>query len=112
MKRIRLIHGILLIIVLYVILRLMYINFVPLWDGWEYYGHGCILQAAQERFSIWNLDCHNHMSWAYILLYVVFQWLQPGNIYLLHLPSILLGILSIWFFYKLMTLILDKTIYP
>ena len=92
--------GLFFIVGVYIGIKFLFSTFIPFWDGGVYY-YACLAPAVRLSFNLSNFNCFGHPSFIYILLIAVFQFISPGNIYLLHFPITLLGILSIITFYKI-----------
>lgn len=97
----------LLIISAFLLLRLLYLDFVYIWDGgYIYYD---ILSTVRHSFNIFNFNMVGHPSFIYILFLSLSQYLDPGNNYLLNLQLLFLDILAVFAFYKiLLALFPDK----
>lgn len=89
----------LLILLLYVGIKFLFSGFIPFWDGGQYY-YGCLGPAILAPFNLANFNCFGHPSFMYMFLIGIFQYIQPGNIFLLHLPITLLGAASVVAFFK------------
>lgn len=92
-------YGIFYILISYFLIRLNYIDFVPIWDGYIYYDG--LLKAVQSPFSLLNFNIVGHTSAVYMLFLSLSQYLDLGNYYLLNLENILLALVAIYFFYKI-----------
>jgi hypothetical protein len=68
-------------------------GYVPLWDGRVY--ANCVMDAAFSGVSMESLRCAGHPSQGWALLLVIPQLFDPGNIALLHLTNLLLGVAAI-----------------
>lgn len=75
------------------------IDFVPIWDGKAFYDEMAL--ALLRPFNLLNFNLHRHPSMLYILLIAITQYLDFGNSYLIHLVNLILGILSIWSFFRI-----------
>lgn len=92
--------GLWLVLGCFSVVFLAYANFVPMWDGWVY-ADQCILQGVRQPFSLDSFNCFGHPAMAYTLPIALLQYLDPGNVYFLHLVDWLLGILGIYSFYRI-----------
>lgn len=68
-------------------------NYVPIWDGRIF--ANCAMGAATDGLSLESLRCAGHPSQGYALLLALPQFLRLGDITLLHLTNVLLGILAL-----------------
>ena len=92
--------GLLLVLGVYAGTVLAYVDFVPIWDGLSY-SRDCMVRAVSSPFSLLNFNCFSHPTLAYVLLVALPQYLDVGNVALLHLSNMLLGIASIVAFFFL-----------
>ena len=86
--------GLLAALALYAATVLAYLDFVPIWDGLAY-SRDCLVKAVTGPFSLMSFNCFAHPTMAYVLLLALPQYLDPGNVALLHLTNMLLGMVSI-----------------
>ncbi|OGG03870.1 hypothetical protein A2W14_05005 [Candidatus Gottesmanbacteria bacterium RBG_16_37_8] len=98
------------ILLVYFLIKLFFINYVPLWDGWANSGE-LIHKAVSTPFDFFNFDIIGHSSFIYFFLISFLQYLNPGNIALVHIPITILTLLSIWSFYNLLKIIFDERKY-
>ena len=93
--------GLLLALVLYAATILAYLDFVPIWDGLTY-SRDCLVRAVSTPFSLLRFNCFSHPTMAYVLLVALPQYLDTGNVALLHCANMLLGLGSIVAFFFLL----------
>ena len=77
----------------FVIVLAPQLNYVPIWDGHVY--ASCAIEAAASGITIESLRCAGHPSQGYALLLALSQLVRPGNIVLMHLTNVALGILAL-----------------
>ncbi|MBI3504330.1 MAG: hypothetical protein HY059_05770 [Proteobacteria bacterium] len=68
-------------------------NYVPIWDGRVY--ANCVIGAAADGFSLETLRCAGHPTQGWALLLALPQMARLGDVALLHLTDIALGILAL-----------------
>jgi len=93
--------GVLLVLVVYAGTVLAYLDFVPIWDGLSY-SRDCLVRVVSSPFSLLSFNCFSHPTMAYVLLVALPQYLDVGNVALLHLANMLLGMGSIVAFFFLL----------
>ena len=93
--------GVLAAMVVYAATVLAFADFVPIWDG-LLYSRDCVVQAVSEPFSLMSFNCFGHPTMAYVLLLALPQYLDPGNVTLLHGTNMLLGLVSIAAFFVIL----------
>lgn len=81
------------------------LSFVPIWDG-RFYADS-ILEAIRTPFDLPKFNCAGHPTMLWGLWIGLFQIFDPGSPFLLHLPSVLLGLASVVAFFKI-----AKTLFP
>lgn len=91
--------GLWLVIGCFTVVCVRYANFVPMWDGWVY-SDECIVRGVRAPFALNSFNCFGHPSFAYIFPIVLLQYLDPGNVTLLHLAIWILAVLGIFSFYR------------
>lgn len=69
------------------------LRYVPIWDARVY--ADCVIEAAASGITIESLSCAGHPSQGYAFLLALSQVPRPGNIALMHLTNIALGILAL-----------------
>ena len=69
------------------------LGYVPIWDGHVY--ATCAVQAAGAGLSFESLRCAGHPSQGYALLLALGQLLRPGDVLMLHLTNVLLGLIAL-----------------
>lgn len=72
---------------------------VPVWDGRQYFDQ--LLEAVKGPFDPMAFNLFGHPSMAYFLLVGAPQFLDPGNVPLLHLANALLGALVLVAFHRI-----------
>lgn len=82
------------------VLTIPHRGYEPHYDGGVYIM--CLQDAVLAPFQVWNFHCVHHWSYAYFLLIGVTQYLDFGNITLIHLCNIALLIVSMWAMSKLL----------
>jgi hypothetical protein len=84
----------------FLLLLIPFIETVPPWDaGWY---TACLLNATEAKFQFRNFNCVGHTSVGYMLLLAFGQYLDFGNIILLHGTNILLWYLAVLSFYGIL----------
>ncbi len=84
-----------IILTAYCVLLLPFLRFVPFWDGASYFV--CMMNAVRAAtFSLPNFQCDGHFSTVYLLMLSVTQYLDFGNVTLVHLLNIFIGCGGIW----------------
>ncbi len=68
-------------------------GYVPIWDGRVY--ADCAMAAAARGLSFDSLRCGGHPSQAYSLLLALSQRVRLGDVSLMHLTNLLLGLLAL-----------------
>jgi len=81
---------------IFVLIRLFYLDFVPMWDGFIYMAG--MLEAMKGPFDLFRFDIYGHPSWLFILIHALPQYFDWSNIYLLNLTSTVFGVVTIWAF--------------
>jgi hypothetical protein len=91
----------------FILLLVPFMETVPLWDaGWY---NACLLNATEAKFHLRNFNCVGHTSIGYMLLLAIGQYLDFGNMMLLHGTNIVLWYLAVLSFYGILrTLWSDK----
>ena len=92
--------SLLLILFFYISSKFLFSDFIPFWDGGQYY-YNCLGIAIKSSFHLSNFNCFGHPSFLYMFLIGLFQYMRPTSIFLFHLPITLLGIASIIAFYAI-----------
>lgn len=87
-------------LIIFVVVKFIYLGFVPLFDGWSYAAE-TIYEAVSKPFNLFNFDPGGHSSFVYVLLISFLQFFDIGNIYFFHIPITLVGVASILGFYGL-----------
>ena len=67
--------------------------YVPIWDGQVY--ASCVIDAARAGLSFESLRCARHPTQAWAVVLAVPQFLRIGDVRLLHLTDVLLGLLAL-----------------
>ncbi len=75
-----------------------HMDFIPFWDGWEFFRH-CYQGAASDG----NFRCFGHNALAPSALYGLTQLAAPGNQHLVYILNMALGLLAIAFFRALLS---------
>jgi hypothetical protein len=81
-------------------LRAPHLDFVPLWDGRQYFDE-CVEPAFGPPFRPLALNCFGHPSIVYMLLATSLQWFDFGNPVLLQIPALLLSLSAIVAFHRI-----------
>ena len=68
-------------------------GYVPIWDGRVY--ANCAVEAAASGLSFETLRCAGHPSQGYILFLALSQTIRLGDVGLLHVTNMLLGLLAL-----------------
>jgi hypothetical protein len=68
-------------------------GYVPIWDGRVY--ADCAVDAAAKGLSLESLRCAGHPSQGYALFLAISQMIRLGDVSLLHLTNLLLGLLAL-----------------
>lgn len=100
-------HTTILIVgfIAFFILLIPFMETVPLWDaGWY---TACLLNATEATFHLRNFNCVGHTSVGYMLLLAIGQYLDFGNMALLHGTNILLWYMAVLSFYGIL-----RTLWP
>jgi len=85
----------------FILVRIYYIDFIPLFDGFSYVQH--MLMAVSQPFNPLNFDGFaGHNSWLYLLLLGIPQYFSLGNIYLINAATLVMGLLGIYFFFGIL----------
>lgn len=86
---------------------LAFSQYVPLWDSRAYLTT-CVMNAVAYPFDIFSFNCFNHGSFVYGLLYGFLQYVSFGNVFFIHLTTIVLMIVAFSYLYRiLLTLFQD-----
>lgn len=99
-------YQLVLVLVVFSVIQLKYINFVPIWDGRWYMD--LLYQAMAKPFNISNYALSGHPAVLYALLLSLTQWIDFGNVYLIHILQILIGLIGIFSFHKILQYIFKK----
>jgi hypothetical protein len=84
----------------FLVLLIPFLETVPPWDaGWY---TACLLNATEAKFQFRNFNCVGHTSFGYMLLLAIGQYLDFGNMVLLHGTNIFLWYLAILSFYGIL----------
>lgn len=94
------------VFLLFIGIRLLYLDFVPIWDGASV--TNCVLNSIKPKFNPAELNCH-HPSIGYLSLLGISQWLEWGNHYLLSFTHLLLGLLGLYSFYKIVRFLFSRS---
>ena len=87
---------------LHVLVRALYADFVPFYDSRLYFDE-CALPYLQHPLELLRLNCFGHPSLAFMAVVVAGQALDPGNIFILHGTTTLLGVASIVAFHRVVS---------
>jgi hypothetical protein len=68
-------------------------GYVPIWDGRVY--ANCVVDAAATGFSFESLRCAGHPSQGWALLLAAPQALALGDVRLMHLTDLVLGLFAL-----------------
>ncbi len=98
--------GLFLVLGVYAATVLAYLDFVPIWDGLSY-SRDCLMKGVKGPLSLLSFNCFGHPTMAYVSLLALPQYLDVGNVALLHGANLLLGACSIVAF-----LLLLRRLYP
>ena len=90
--------GIVIVLLVFLVIRLLYIDFVPIWDGVSI--TNCVLHALKPQLNFSELNCY-HPSSGYLFLLALSQIIDWGNPRLLSIASLSLGLLGIFAFHKI-----------
>ncbi|OHD15178.1 MAG: hypothetical protein A2Y34_01525 [Spirochaetes bacterium GWC1_27_15] len=88
----------------YIILKLLYIDFLPRWDGGTYFS---ILLSTIDNYKLsldsflMNFNWLGHPSMGYVSFISISQFLDRGNEVLLNLTNTILTIIALLMFYKI-----------
>ncbi len=69
------------------------LGYVPIWDARVY--ADCVVEAAASGITVESLRCAGHPSQGYAFLLALSQVWRPGNIVLMHLANVVLGIVAL-----------------
>lgn len=93
-----------ILILLYVIMRLGFLNAIPKYDG-LIYSSDLLYVVSKFNFTLTTLlndfAAFNHTSNGYFMIMAIGQFLNFGNLYLINIEDMLLNILGIFAFYKI-----------
>jgi len=81
-----------------------YFNYVPLWDGRAYLNN-CVLAGVANPFHLMTFNCTNHGALFYGLLYALMQYINFGNVVLIHLTSLVLLLSAFCFLYAILKIL-------
>ncbi len=103
-KKVKLINPVIIPISLFTIIRLSFLDSIPRWDGSEYFQ--ALLRGINHfdfSFSslIYDFNWFNHTTMGYGVATSIFQLINPTNLIMLNITSLLLGVLGIYSFYKI-----------
>lgn len=79
--------------VVFVVILAPELRYVPIWDARVY--ANCVIEAAASGITIESLSCAGHPSQGYAFLLALSQLPRPGDIALIHLTNIALGLLAL-----------------
>ena len=90
-------------IIPFLIIRLQYLDFAPIWDGAIYFNQllNSIEYNQLNGFNIENFNVCNHISMFYFLYLSLGQILDFGNHILLNFQITLLSIVSLYYLYQI-----------
>lgn len=91
--------GFYCLIIIYFIVKLFFVNYIPIWDGYLYFDQ--LMKVVNEPLKFSNYIAFGHPSVGYMLLMSLVQYIEKGNVYLLNIENTLLGILAIYSFYRI-----------
>lgn len=77
----------------------MNMDFVPMWDGLNYFDE--LAMAIIKPFNLLNFNLFRHPSMFYMFVVAIPQYIDFGNTYLLHAINLIFGLLAIWSFHQL-----------
>jgi len=97
----------LLILFPFFVIRILYLNFIPLWDARSYFDN-CLVKAVEIKFNLFNFSCFGHPSFGYMFLLGLTQYLDKGNWLWVNFLNIILGLVAIFIFYRICLLIFGK----
>ena len=81
----------------FAILLAPFMTIVPVWDGGWY--TACLLNATEAHFQLRNFNCVGHTSFGYMLVLAAGQYIDFGNMILLHGTNLILWYLAVLSFY-------------
>jgi hypothetical protein len=87
--------------------RLPFLDFVPIWDGRNYWDD-CLAPALAAPFDPLRLNCFGHPSMAYMSIVSAGERLAPGNEWLLNLANLLLSLLATAAFHSIVLALWPK----
>jgi len=91
------------VLLLYTALVFLFLDFVPFLDGGTYFQS--LITAAKSRFNLFSISTAGHPNIIYFLYLVLFQYMDPGNTFLLHVSNVILGSAAIYSFAKILQFI-------
>lgn len=91
---------IIITLIFFILIIVSFSGYVPLWDAWETTDLW-LLKAVSLPFNLINFDNFGHPSMLYFLLIALPQYLDFGNVTLLHLTIGFFNLLAILAFYGL-----------
>ena len=86
------------IVAVYCAVVLGHSDVVPMWDARIYYDQ-CLVPAVTDGFHLGQLNCFKHPSAAYMTLVALPQMILPGNVFLVHMVNMVLGVLGLLAFH-------------
>jgi len=97
--------ALLLTVACHVLVRLLYADFVPLYDSRQYFDD-CLLPYFATPWNPLKLNCFGHPSLAFMAVIALGQALDVGSTLLLHASTTALGVASIFAFHRLVARLL------
>lgn len=95
------------IILIYVLLRIQFFTYLPIFDATAYYS-GCLQDQLLRKFDLYNFNCNGHPSWGFMLPFVFLHSLDFGNLTLMHLLLTVMGIIGITAFHGILCTVFDR----
>lgn len=91
----------------YIVLILLYIDFVPFFDGGTFFSD-LIGATNNTQLDLFKYSSLGHPSILYFFYSSLWQKINPGNSQLLHLGNLILGIMAIFCFKQIANILVPK----